>query len=110
MQRISDLNGFRVGIWLPALFRDYRAGGRVIGINDIISYEGLSIGEIKQDFQETIDWYLEDCAARGKQPDKPFSGAVMVNIEPQLQARLERQAMEAGLSLNELVLAKLAAM
>lgn len=34
----------------------------------------------------------------------------MVNIEPQLQARLERQAMEAGLSLNELVLAKLAAM
>lgn len=83
--------------------------GRVIGINDIISYEGQSIAEIRQDFQETVDWYLEDCAARGKQPDKSFSGAVMVNIEPQLQARLERQAMDAGLSFNELVSAKLSA-
>lgn len=83
--------------------------GRVIGINDIISYEGQSIAEIKQDFQKMVDWYLEDCADRGKQPDKPFSGAVMVNIEPQLQARLEQQAMEAGLSFSELVSAKLAA-
>lgn len=83
--------------------------GRVIGINDIISYEGQSIAEIRQDFQETVDWYLEDCAARGKQPDKSFSGAVMVNIEPQLQARLEQQAMDAGLSFSELVSAKLAA-
>lgn len=80
----------------------------MIGINDIISYEGQSIAETRQDFQKMIDWYLEDCATRGKQPDRPFSGAVMVSIEPQLQARLEQQALGAGLSFSDLISAKLA--
>lgn len=84
--------------------------GRVIGINDTISYEGQSIAEIRRDFQEMSDWYLEDCKARGKEPDKPFSGSVIVNTEPQLQARLEREALDAGMSFKELVSAKLAAM
>lgn len=83
--------------------------GRVIGINDIISYEGQSIPEIRQDFQEMIDWYLKDCASRGKQPDKPFSGAIMVNIEPKLQERLEQQALETGLTFSEIVASKLGA-
>lgn len=82
--------------------------GRIIGITDIISYEGQSIAEIRQDFQDTIDWYIEDCAARGKRPDKPFSGNVIVNINPELQAKLEQQAMDAGLSFSELISVKLA--
>lgn len=83
--------------------------GRVIGINDIISYEGQSIPEIRQEFQEMVDWYLQDCASRGKQPDKPFSGVIMVNIEPKLQERLEQQALETGLTFSEIVASKLGA-
>lgn len=82
--------------------------GRVIGITDIISYEGQSISEIRQDFQDMIDWYFEDCKARGKEPDKPFLGNVLININPVLQAKLEQQAMDAGLSFNELISVKLA--
>lgn len=83
--------------------------GRVVGINDIISYEGQSIPEIRQDFHEMIDWYLKECASKGKQPDKPFSGAIMVNIEPKLQERLEQQALETGLTFSEIVASKLGA-
>lgn len=43
--------------------------GRLIGITDIISYEGQSIEEIKKDFEETVEWYLNDCAERGKKPE-----------------------------------------
>lgn len=48
--------------------------GRIIGINDIISYEGQSVSEIKQAFHDAVDDYLEDCKATGKNPDKPYSG------------------------------------
>lgn len=82
--------------------------GRVLGIRDVISYEGQSIDELRRDFQEMIDCYLEDCAAGGKTPDKPFCGSFTINIEPELQARLEQEAMEAGLSLSDFISARLA--
>lgn len=37
--------------------------GRIAGIDDIISYEGQSLTEIRQAFEDTVDCYLEDCAA-----------------------------------------------
>lgn len=34
--------------------------GKVIGIKSLISYEGSSIHELKQDFQRAVDEYLLD--------------------------------------------------
>lgn len=88
--------------------RDECLFGRIAGINDIVTYEGQSVAEIRRAFEETVDWYLEECAAGGKQPDKPFSGNVVLRFAPELHARLETQAMETGISLDELLTMKLA--
>lgn len=82
--------------------------GRIAGINDIISYEGQSVTEIRQAFEDAVDCYLEDCTARGKEPNRPFTGAITLKLEPELYARLETQANEAGLTLNQFMTAKLA--
>lgn len=82
--------------------------GRIAGINDVISYEGQSVAEIREAFEEAIDCYLDDCASRGKEPDKPYAGPIIVSVEPELRVKLETQAIEAGMTLNQLITAKLA--
>lgn len=75
--------------------------GRLAGIDDIISYEGESITEIRQAFHDAVDDYLEHCKQEGKQPCKPYSGKFVLRIEPALHARLAMQAKATGKSLNQ---------
>jgi len=46
--------------------------GSVIGIRGLISYEGDSLITVKKDFMEAIDDYLEMCASKGIEPEKPM--------------------------------------
>ncbi len=47
--------------------------GRVININDVIVFDGLSVDELEQLFHKIIDEYLADCQVLHKTPDKPIS-------------------------------------
>ena len=38
--------------------------GRIVGIQDIVSYEGESVTAIQQAFEDAVDDYLEHCAIR----------------------------------------------
>jgi predicted HicB family RNase H-like nuclease len=40
--------------------------GKVIEINDLITFEGASIAELRAGFQDAIEDYLETCKAVGK--------------------------------------------
>ncbi len=40
--------------------------GRVIGIRDIITFHGESVAEIRQAFQEAVNFYLETHSKRGE--------------------------------------------
>jgi len=44
--------------------------GRVIGLRDVITFEGVAFAEVEQAFRESIDDYLTFCAKRGEQPDR----------------------------------------
>ena len=75
--------------------------GRIAGISDIITYEGESVAEIRQAFEESVDDYLKHCAEIGKEPNKPYSGKVVLRIDPSLHARLAVKAQASGKSLNQ---------
>jgi predicted HicB family RNase H-like nuclease len=77
--------------------------GRIAGIQDIVSFHGDSVEDIRRVFQEAVDFYLDTCAERGREPRKPFSGRLMLRLPPELHARLAIQAQAAGKSLNSLV-------
>lgn len=80
--------------------RDDQLHGRLIGISDIITFEGQSVDELRGDFQTAVDDYLDACREAGKEPEKPFSGKVMVRMPRELHAAVSMKAREHGESLN----------
>ena len=77
--------------------------GRVLGISDLISYEGTTCEELIADFHGAVDDYLAMCEAEGVQPEVPYKGSFNVRVSPALHERLARYAIGAGRSLNSCV-------
>lgn len=77
--------------------------GEVLFINDLVSYEGATVSELKAAFIEAVDDYLKTCERVGKSPDKPFNGVFNVRTGPELHKKAARKAIEEGLTLNSFV-------
>ena len=81
--------------------------GRVVNTRDLITFHGGTVEEARRAFQESIEDYLEFCAARGEEPEKPFSGRFVVRMKPQVHRALAIEAQRRGTSLNALVVREL---
>jgi predicted HicB family RNase H-like nuclease len=77
--------------------------GEVINTRDVITFQGKSVSEIKQEFQKSVDVYLDFCKRHGKEPDKPFSGKLTLRLAPDLHRRAFAAAKRSGKSLNQWV-------
>jgi len=77
--------------------------GRVIGLRDVITFQGESVAEIVQAFHDSVDDYLEFCAQRGESPEKPYSGQFVLRIDPLLHREMASAAEAQDVSLNSLV-------
>lgn len=44
--------------------------GKVIGTDSLISYEGNSLQELKSNFKEAVDGYLQHCKTNGVEPER----------------------------------------
>ena len=81
--------------------------GEVINTRDVITFQGKSVAELRRAFEESVDDYLEFCAARHEQPEKPFSGTFLVRLSPELHRRVALEARRKGKSLNAYVVSRL---
>lgn len=81
--------------------------GEVLGLRDVVTFQGTTVEEVKKGFEESVDDYLEFCKERGEEPDKPFSGKFLVRIEPRLHRQLYELSADEGESLNAWLAAKL---
>ena len=89
---------------------DAQAGifqGEILDTRDVVTFQGKTVNEIKRAFRDSVEDYLEFCAERGEEPDKPFSGRLMVRLSPELHRRLYIEAREQGKSLNQLITEKI---
>ena len=77
--------------------------GRVIGIRDVVTFQGTSVQELKQSFQDSVDDYLDFCSEQGDEPDKPFSGKFLLRLDPELHRTLDLMAAMNETSLNGLI-------
>lgn len=77
--------------------------GKVHGINDLITFEGESVKELKTAFKEAVDDYLETCKELGKQPDKTFKGSFNVRLSTELHKKAAMIASQKSISLNDFV-------
>lgn len=74
--------------------------GEVINLRDVITFQGHAVNELRQAFQESVEDYLEFCATRGEQPEKPYSGKFSVRLDPELHRKIAIQARMNSKSLN----------
>lgn len=81
--------------------------GDVVGLKDVITFQGTSVKELKQAFKESIEDYLEWCKERGEKPEKTYSGKLHLRLDPELHARLALEAKKQGVSLNDFINSKL---
>ena len=81
--------------------------GDVLGIKDVITFQGTSVDELEQAFKDSIDDYLAWCKERGEKPEKTFSGNLRIRVPVELHAHLAVEAARKGVSLNQLITSKL---
>jgi predicted HicB family RNase H-like nuclease len=75
--------------------------GRVLDIDDIISFHGESIGEFEANFHMVVDDYIAACERLGGAPEKPASGKLMLRVAPTVHAAALKAAARNGISLNK---------
>ncbi|HEY5410494.1 MAG TPA: type II toxin-antitoxin system HicB family antitoxin [Caulobacteraceae bacterium] len=73
--------------------------GRLAGIRDGVGFHGETVEELRRAFHEAVDDYLATCAKIGKAPQKPYSGQLMVRVDPQVHADAALAAELSGKSL-----------
>ncbi len=74
--------------------------GEVINLRDVVTFQGETVKELRKAFRESVDDYLEFCAGRGEDPEKPYSGKFVVRVDPELHKTISIQARKNGKSLN----------
>ena len=81
--------------------------GEVLDVRDVITFQGKSVEELERAFRDSIDDYLEFCKERGEEPEKPFSGRLMLRPPPGLHREVYVRARREGKSLNQWIAEKL---
>ena len=77
--------------------------GKILGINDLITFEGQSVKELKKSFKEAIDDYLETCKELDKVPEKTYKGSFNVRVSPGLHREVALAALQKNVTLNDFV-------
>lgn len=77
--------------------------GKINGIRDLVTFEADSVVKLKKAFRESVDDYIKDCEASGKNPDKEFKGSFNVRVKPRIHRLAVIRSASLKISLNQLV-------
>jgi predicted HicB family RNase H-like nuclease len=75
--------------------------GRVLDVDDIITFHGESVAEFESNFQMVVNDYMAACVQLGGAPEKPAGGKLMLRIAPTVHAAALKAATQSGVSLNK---------
>ena len=74
--------------------------GHLAGIRDVVGFHGESVAELRSAFEDAVNDYLATCEKLKRSPQRPYSGKVMLRLDPSIHARAAMQAESQGKSLN----------
>ena len=92
--------------FIPKFYLDQRKNiirGKVLNVRDTITFHGRTVAEAWKSFRNSVDDYLAFCEELGVEPEKPFSGKLLVRITPEMHRNLSIRAQQQGLSINKFV-------
>ena len=74
--------------------------GEVLGIDDLVNFEGADVDELEKAFHEAVDDYLALCEKLGRAPDREYSGRIPLRIDSALHRRVAIAADSESKSVN----------
>lgn len=78
--------------------------GEVIGLADaVVHFTGKTVEEVEEAFRSSVEEYLAFCQEKGIAPDKPYSGHIMLRVNPDKHRKAALMAEVSGLSINKWV-------
>lgn len=77
--------------------------GRILFIDDLITYEAESATELRQAFEQAVEDYIAFCDKMGKPANKPYSGSFNVRVGAERHKKLAHYASRNKISLNEAI-------
>ncbi len=77
--------------------------GKIEGIDGLGNYEGESVSELTDAFQEAVEDYIVFCEEHNRKPEKSYTGTFNVRIAPDTHRDIAHLAAEAGISINAFV-------
>lgn len=77
--------------------------GKLLFIDDLVTYEALTPSKLKREFEAAVDDYLATCKALGKEAQRPCRGLFNVRVAPQTHRAATLRALSEGISLNDVV-------
>ena len=79
--------------------------GQVLDLpkDTMISYEGETVSELKEDFKGAVDDYIAYCESAGITPRKSYSGSLNIRISPEVHSKIAILAKQAGISINAFI-------
>ncbi|MGO4416792.1 type II toxin-antitoxin system HicB family antitoxin [Cupriavidus sp. KB_39] len=77
--------------------------GKIEFIDDLIMFDGATVGEIEAAFREAVDAYVAFCAEHGKEPCGTYKGSFNVRVGPDLHRKAVVAARKNHQTLNEYV-------
>ena len=75
--------------------------GRLAGIDDIVSFHRSNVDELETAFHESVDHYIEVSERTGRSAQKPYSGNLMLRINPDIHAAIATISKVQGKSINQ---------
>ena len=78
--------------------------GEIEGLKkDLILFEGNSVKELKKDFKDAINHYLQVCRETNTEPEKQCKGSLNVRLGVELHNKAKMKSIEKKISINELI-------
>lgn len=78
--------------------------GKIEGLKkDLISFEGDTVKELKKDFRDAINSYLQTCKETNTEPEKQCKGSLNVRLGVELHNKAKMKSIEKNISINELI-------
>ena len=78
--------------------------GKIEGLkNDLVFFEGNTVKELKKDFKDAINHYLQTCKDTNSLPEKQCKGSLNVRLGTELHTKAKIKSLEKHISINELI-------
>ena len=74
--------------------------GTVINTNDVITFYGSSVAELRKEMMKSIEEYFQVCREHKRKPEEPFSGKLMIQTSPELHRRIALEAALRRVNMN----------